>query len=325
MKLLTIGIPTYKSHSTLIDLLRDLLPQISKDHLDVCEVVISDNDPESNLLEIIHNNFPNEKLFINYNKNLNNLGYDLNLLRLVEISKSKFINFLADDERISDDYLSSLIKILTENDDVDAVVRNFFPFKKEPLEKFSNLESEELLTLNQENCYEVLKELGQKYSLVSALTFRISAIREINFVRATNFIHYYWFFCLMGKSTIIYDPNPHIYFRIGSPNFSQSRLRTLIVSAGALHALTDAKILNSGARRKLIKEHQIYLFNLSKELRYMNTFERIRALRVYLPLLFSQPVLIFIVISRSIVPSYLYRALKLAYSRIRSHLKPRDS
>lgn len=107
--LLSICIPTYNRATCLKECLESIVSQFNDEGvLNQVEVVISDNASTDNTVEIVkefQKNFSN----IYYSKNETNLGFDRNLLKVVERSVGEYCLTLGDDDGFLPNTLSILI------------------------------------------------------------------------------------------------------------------------------------------------------------------------------------------------------------------------
>lgn len=101
--LLSICIPTYKRPKALIECLNSVLHEKGYSSK-LVEIVVSDNDPRSP-----HKKFPSA---VNYWKNAKNLGPENNYLKLISHATGKYVFFLSDDDLLTKNALSTLIRIL---------------------------------------------------------------------------------------------------------------------------------------------------------------------------------------------------------------------
>jgi abequosyltransferase len=109
--LLSICIPTYNREKCLDDCLLSITKQFIEDPklLETIEVVISDNDSKDNtkaLVEKYQERFNN----IRYSKNESNIGFDRNLLKVVESSTGEYCLTFGDDDGFFDKSLSLLLE-----------------------------------------------------------------------------------------------------------------------------------------------------------------------------------------------------------------------
>jgi glycosyltransferase involved in cell wall biosynthesis len=109
--LVTIGIPTFNRPT----LLRRTLNSVANQDYSNLEVLVSDNGTEGTenekILKLFENKIPN----LIYHKSLKNMGGLANFEKLLRLGQGHFFMFLADDDEISPNYVSSLVKTLTNN------------------------------------------------------------------------------------------------------------------------------------------------------------------------------------------------------------------
>ena len=118
---LTIAIPTYKRHDEINTLLRSLSEQTNKEFI----LVISNNSNENkdiDMLKINCSKFKNKFLnikIINQNKNIGAIN---NFLYLLNICKTEYFMWLADDDRISINFIETLMPEIEKNEEAVSIV-----------------------------------------------------------------------------------------------------------------------------------------------------------------------------------------------------------
>ena len=108
---LTIAIPTYNRAAYLENQLCEILRQL-KEYDDI-EILISDNCSTDQTESVVRNH---KQSFINYYKQSQNLGLDVNVLSCYEKAKGKYIWFLSDDDTIFDDAISRVYNFISVHD-----------------------------------------------------------------------------------------------------------------------------------------------------------------------------------------------------------------
>lgn len=154
--LLSIAIPTYNRADCLENLLNCIMPQAVKLKGEV-EICISDNNSADKTAEVATSfkaKFPG---LIKYNRNKENLGFDKNILKIIEMSDGDFIWTFGDDDSIADNGLEEVIKVV----------------------KKSNKENMGLITTRVES-YFIDKQTGQRIVIGSTLDKNKPEIFEID-------------------------------------------------------------------------------------------------------------------------------------------------
>ena len=130
--LLSICIPTYNRSESLKNCLNSLSVQKNKNKFEVC---ISDNCSNYNVQQLIK---PfKKKINIRFKKNKKNLGFGMNVLKVSQMAKGKFIWFLGDDDLVTTDSISHIIKLIEKNKNVDFYFINSYYLDKSYLAQFS--------------------------------------------------------------------------------------------------------------------------------------------------------------------------------------------
>ena len=123
MPKLSICIPTYNRTECLDNCLNSIL--IAKKNYDFnFEVCISDNCSDTNVNKIIDKY---KNLFeITFNRNSNNLGLGVNILKAVSLAKGEFVWILGNDDLLLPETFKHLKKIFENNSSVDFYYINSY-------------------------------------------------------------------------------------------------------------------------------------------------------------------------------------------------------
>jgi abequosyltransferase len=121
--LLSICIPSYNRP----DEIKRLLNSIDCKHTEIEIVICEDCAPLRNLVREVVEEFATNSVYkINYIENENNLGYDRNLRKLIEVSSGDFVLFMGDDDRFFDGALDKFINFIKNNLDVGYILRSYY-------------------------------------------------------------------------------------------------------------------------------------------------------------------------------------------------------
>jgi glycosyltransferase involved in cell wall biosynthesis len=260
VKLLTIAIPTYKSKETLHRLLASIRSEIKAFPPEQVEIVISDNDPSSNFAQDLSREY--DKSFLNYlvyRRNPHNLGYDGNLESLVKLANGSHIKFIADDDEMKSGFLVRHLRLILDHDP-DVIVSNF---RELPLEDVGGsdsvgFEKKPITILGPPWSRSKLSLISGRFGQVSSLTFRTSLLKDLKQKTNTNFIHVYWFFKILEKSKVAYDPNLNLDVYLGSPNFSTNLVQIIDIPFRGVSAIRQAKIGNFLLRHQVLGQEKRY-------------------------------------------------------------------
>jgi len=189
MPLLSICIPTYNRANDLNELIQKIF-QINCKNKSKIEICISNNASIDNTHELIQELQIKSPISIIYNNNIENIGFDKNLLKTLEIANGKYIMLLGDDDFIENENFLYLLKILNEND-YDAVFSNYRIFNyQKPQENFLVYKNK---PDNITNFNEILLYLNEKITFMSSIILKKSVINlnseEIINCIGLNFIH----------------------------------------------------------------------------------------------------------------------------------------
>lgn len=123
MKKITVAIPSYKRNESLKQLLLDLNNQSYKNF----KVIVSNDDPSSTLSDSLD---PHDyKYELEVIDNIKNIGLIFNYLKLLNLCETEYFMWLADDDKISHNYLELNLKFLENNHDYCCSVGQWVQLK----------------------------------------------------------------------------------------------------------------------------------------------------------------------------------------------------
>lgn len=111
--LVTIGIPTYNRAK----LLRRALDSVANQSYSNLEVIIADNCSPDDEVERVIEAYSYKIVGLRYIKHIENIGAINNFFYLLAQAKGKYFMWLADDDELSPNYVSSLVRLLESNSD----------------------------------------------------------------------------------------------------------------------------------------------------------------------------------------------------------------
>ena len=126
-KLLTIAIPTFNRKDLLVRAVESIVCQRQFDRI---ELLISDNASVDGTEKFISERFSAYKN-IKYVRNPSNLGPDANYLRCIAECKTRFIEFLSDDDFVEPDSIENVLLFLSNHLDLSVVILNWDLISKE--------------------------------------------------------------------------------------------------------------------------------------------------------------------------------------------------
>jgi len=259
--LLTIAIPTYKSENTLLRLIASICNQLGNPDFQEIEVVISDNDPESQIYSSIMEKVKGSKIELKYHRNKVNLGYDGNLAQLVTMARGKFIKFIADDDTFGLFFVKNHLSLIS-NSFPDIVINEFQTYTGESHSNIDGSMNSDIETYCPPWDLRQLDSLKGRFGQVSSLTFRLDQVVNIFQQYESNFIHLFWFYSLIEKSRVVFEANPQIYVQLGSPNFSSNQLQIIETQLVGLRSIKYAAMADSNFKRDILRRSQNYCFGV---------------------------------------------------------------
>lgn len=182
--LLSIAIPTWNRAPYLENLLNNILPQVRelKEKVEIC---ISNNGSTDNTREVVMKFKEKYPDLIKYRESKKNLGVDINVIRILEMSNGDFIWTFGDDDNIVENGLNEVIKFLKkiprENIGLIVVKREAYFIDKQTGKKIIYHST---LDKNQPEIFKVDKKdiIGLSFpdiAFISALIFNNKIVKKI--------------------------------------------------------------------------------------------------------------------------------------------------
>lgn len=274
---LSIAIPTFRSEATLFRLLDSIIPQIHRGIRSEVEILISDNDPESQLEEKLNSKYIDAQFKLNYRRNFANIGYDRNLHELLGMANGTYIKFISDDDILEPFFLSNHLLSLHQHSPDIAIV-DFRTFQKGDIAPNSQLINMSPQMFAPPWNIEKFAALNWKFGQVSSLTFRVSLIKDCTQEIESNYIHIYWVLSALEKSKLLYEKSPQILVQLGSPNFSGSNFKIIETSIVGINAVRFAPMLDSNFKTSILRHSQKYSLQSLRLLSEISFFDRIKVL-----------------------------------------------
>lgn len=272
-------------------LLESIFSQLALENLKKVEIVISDNDPDSQVISLLKSKLSLSELkIISYHVNSTNIGYDKNLENLRQMSRGKYLKIVSDDDILDNGYIGNHLKTL-EDKNPDIVVNEFQTFHLNPPESLEKLSALDTNYFNPPWSFLKLQELNGRFGQVSSLTFRLILLRQVpNQPVKTNDVHLFWFYSLLENSNLVYEKKITILCQLGSPNFSSSLTEIALQPFGQITAARLANIQNLDLRKKVIRSYQNYALRQLRIIPNLTfTQKRIVFQKLYLEFLYSLP------------------------------------
>jgi glycosyltransferase involved in cell wall biosynthesis len=282
-KVLTIGIPTYNSSETLIECLKSLENQNYYED-DKVEILISDNGSNYDITSTLNKALTKpffQKLKISINTK--NLGYDANLQILAEKSNGEYLKLLADDDLVSKNFVSDLLNLI-ESQSPDLIISNFIFLSQDLKEVKKKSWFEAFKVEDNQDALPFLDCTNNAHGQMSSLTFRTQSIKDLEEPKnKTNYIHVYWFFCLLEKSITVVEKKTNISVRQGSPNFSGNNFTEIITPIGGILAIQFSKIKNDCLKKTLVARQKAYCLSRLTAVNGQSLLQRARIFGAFLP------------------------------------------
>jgi glycosyltransferase involved in cell wall biosynthesis len=138
--LLSICIPTFNNPGGIREALTSITRQAAGANLlDKIEVCVRDNSENTHTEEVI-NTFKHSPLKIAYTRNEENVGYDRNVDRVLNMANGDFCWLLSDNEPLLETAVAAVVEAVLKNSDAGHIVIAERKIPESRLRKYKNLE-----------------------------------------------------------------------------------------------------------------------------------------------------------------------------------------
>lgn len=127
---ITIAIPSYKRPNELRYLLSTIFD--SDDHPFEIAIVDDSSDANCEIEEIClswRSKFERKGVVFSFSKNAENIGYDRNIRKLLNVAKGDYVTLVGNDDALADAGIGHLKRYLSKNPHVFAISRTFLRFQ----------------------------------------------------------------------------------------------------------------------------------------------------------------------------------------------------
>ncbi len=266
--ILSICIPTYNRADYLQEAMESVLCQVDgKSARDLIEIVVSDNASEDNTAAVVESLRGKTEIPIVYYRSDRNQGYDINILKVVELSRGRYCWLLGDDDRITPGGVYQMLEEVTTHRSVDVFLceRENFDINFSNRFRFSPIiKSERAATFNfkKEKIADYLKRVKKLpgiFSFISSLAFRRDKWMEVadkeRYI-GSRYLHIYMFMAVLwsgGKGILRYLPDRIAMARWGNDrSFSLDALFERIkMDVENFHNMAKAVLQDDGLVKRI--------------------------------------------------------------------------
>lgn len=221
--LISVAIPTYNRAGILEKLLQRLVLQ-TENLQEVIEICVSNNGSQDNTAQIISDFVKKYPNLIRARQNDTNLGFDENIVKVIEMSKGEFIWLLGDDDIIVDDGILKVINFIKSYADkntgliilrsgtlvgdnyLSAVEKDkpqMYPIAKtELMGTSSNNSFISVLLINNNFVAKIIKEESEAIKMAKGNYYIQSFLYQVMFLKYQNL-------CALRFNEIIIEETPH--------------------------------------------------------------------------------------------------------------------
>lgn len=249
---LSVVIPTYNRRTELAECLRTVVPQAKRHGV---RIYISDNASNYDVASVVKE-FQTEYSLITLSRNLDNLGLDANVRKVISLAESEYVWVFPDDDFMIDGALDIILPYCEERKYVWIIPdREVWDPRSGVTIREQSWVNNVLVPTEYTNPSEILTKYGfYQFTFVGSLIIRMKDWRLVN---GDNYRQYIYFehLCILAEMLInriaLALPNVLIRVRSGNASYSDNQVMVWIAHLPkALSALPNAYTRKS--RRKVL-------------------------------------------------------------------------
>lgn len=319
--LLTIAIPTFNGSATLLQAVESAKAEIENCKRTDVNLEVFDNASTGLSKEILNSLMLPQGSIIHTSQD--NVGYDANVKRAVELSQGRFVKILADDDMLADGSILRHLKAIQEEPDLAFIVSDFAKYSgdmnKELEPPFLQKQFEGL-----HHGEEGLKLTQGRFGQVSSLTFnkRLFAGTEMNAGLGTNYIHVFAVYKLARKNPFHIATGNNVLVRDGSPNFSSSVEKMISTPVQGLGAIKNLR--SDGYSKTFVdREYRVQAKYIAGLIAFgkLNKVKGLLSLVSYTFGILGARAYLFVAVLVLFVPPSVLRGLRVAVHKIQAFRK----
>jgi len=214
--LLTIAIPTYNRSKYLKETLDSFISIILNEGNKKCEIFVSDNCSSDNTKQVLEE-YSQKYSFIRYQINEQNVGFDKNVLLVLNNSKGKYIWLFGDDDLPVKGSVKNVLYIIGQYDPV-YIFLNFGSYTQDLKKKISNMSQkikEDQWPLASDKA---LKNIGLNMSLLGSNVINRKCYADLEDMEKycnTVIVHIFIVLALMRMGNVYISMKEYIMKRAG--------------------------------------------------------------------------------------------------------------
>jgi len=246
---LSICIPTYNRSLFLEEAIVSIVEQITSDIVTLVELCISDNASTDNTEEMVRKWQAEVPFSLIYHRNEENLGADLNYLKVIELANGDYCWYLGSDDRIKFGAIAKILKELKGHCDIYLCNRTECDIDMRPVNDRHWLADDiKSMTYNL-SCRDELLDyfdnsmsLGAVFSYLSSIIFirvKWDRVKYVNEFTGSCYAHVFMLFSFLPFGLKLkYISDSYVYCRTGNDFFGQEGgVRRLMIDIDGYSAI----------------------------------------------------------------------------------------
>lgn len=266
---ITIAIPAYKRPRELDECIGSIISQKEFRTNNNFKILVIDDSPQHEGKTIIERYVCKYPEKIKYIPNKKNLGFELNILKLIKDVKTEYIFFITDDDKLKENSLANILNIISKYSP-GLIVSSYWNKYLNGLSEVSSLFRKNFIV--DKGDLETKTKIFSDSHILSGKIFKIDQIDIEGYIRHAGSFYPQMYLvgkCLL-KSTTYYSSEPYIVHRVGNKVFWNYLDDYMVV--GKMRIIDDLSLLDSSfansIRRDLLRSFAYILYiNMLKPIR----------------------------------------------------------
>ncbi len=224
LPLISVCIPAYNRAKLLPVLLQSILSQSYPSYeIVICEDMSPEREKIREVALQYYESYPN---VVKYHENENNLGYDGNLRRLIELAKGEYVLFMGNDDLLAEDALIAIAVVVKKYPNIGVVLRSYDSFEqneKDPVQVFRYFDDERFFNSGADT----IATFFRRCVFISGMVFKRDSALRCSTERFDGTLLYQQHLTghILALENGVYIPQVLSHHRLGGvPDFGNSHL-----------------------------------------------------------------------------------------------------
>lgn len=259
--IITIAIPAYKRPKELDECIGSIVNQKEFVMNNNLKILVIDDSPGHEGRKIMKRYVRMYPQRIRYISNKKNLGFELNILKLIKEIKKDYIFFVTDDDKLRENSLKEILDVINKFNP-DLIVSSYLNEYSNGSAKINSLFSMNFMVDNDD--LEIKSKIFSDSHILSGKIFKRDQIDTDGYVKHIGSLYPHMYpvgKCLL-KAATYYSSKPFIVHRVGNKVYWNYLDDYMVV--GKMRIIDDLSLINDQfgklARRNLLREFAYIIY-----------------------------------------------------------------